>query len=633
MNQLLKLLSVAVTLLFLSCASKAQVQPEYIHQIDSLLQVKQPRAFNGVLLIAQEGAILYSKAYGYSNFDKNTPLKIDDKFSTMSIAKQVTATLIMLEVEKGTIDLHVPIRKYLPDLKYTWADTVTMHHLLNHTSGLESFDITKPLKFATGKDFSYSNIGYSIAGQILERQSGKTFEQLVTSLIRHCGMTNSAYYTKQNQALLTKGHTIQNDGKHLLRSNISFNPADYFGCHLMVTAADLAKWNESLHNGMVLKPATYKLMINYSTKATHPLFGKEAVGYGYGLRINDKSGFKEIGHTGFHPAEGFTAVNLYYPETRTSIIVLENQAYENFDIAYYFEEAVRAIILNTNLTKRDSATPKTANDLREKIEQIIADKKADIGVAVIGPGDSKMLSINGDKLYPMLSTVKFPIALAILYKVQKGELSMKQKLLIKKADLRENTWSPFRKQHPNGNVTITLEEAMTWMVAQSDNNLTDVLLKLIGGTETVQEFMDSEGFIIKNNEADMHKDWAAQFVNKIKPTVAVQVLQEFDQQKILNPQHTKWLYTTMAGSKTGDKRLKGKLPGNVVVAQKTGTSFTNDKGITGAINDIGIIELSGNNKIYIAVYVRDCAEPFETGEAITADIAKVTYNYYLQKGN
>ncbi|GEM_PF-155483 len=631
MNQLLKLLSVAVTLLFLSCASKAHEQQEYIHQIDSLLQVKQPRGFNGVVLIAQDGKILYSKAYGYSNFDKKTPLKIDDKFSTMSIAKQVTATLIMLEVEKGTIDLHVPIRKYLPDFKYTWADTVTVHHLLNHTSGLESFDINKPLKFTTGKDFSYSNIGYSIAGQILERQSGKTFAQLVTSLFGHCGMTNSAYYTKQSQALLTKGHTIQNDGKHLLRSNISFNPADYFGCHLIVTAADLAKWNDCLHNSKILKPATYNLMINYNINAGHPLFGQDAIGYGYGLRINDKNGFKEIGHTGYHPGEGFTAVNLYYPETHASIVVLENQTYENFDIAYYFEEAVRAIILKTNLIKKNSTTPKTANDLKERIEQIAADKKADVGIAVIGPDDGKILSINGDKLYPMLSTVKFPIALAILHKVEKGELSMIQKLLIKKAELRENTWSPFRKQHPNGNVSITLEEAMTWMVAESDNNLTDVLLTLIGGTETVQEFMDSdEGFIIKNNENDMHQNWSAQFVNKIKPTVAVQVLREFEQGKILNKENTKWLYNTMANSKTGDKRLKGRLPAGVVVAQKTGTSFTNDQGITGAINNIGIIELPENKKIYIAVFVRDAAEPFEKGEAIIADIAKTVYDYYVR---
>ena len=86
----------------------------------------------------------------------------------------------------------------------------------------------------------------------------------------------------------------------------------------------------------------------------------------------------------------------------------------------------------------------------------------------------------------------------------------------------------------------------------------------------------------------------------------------------------------MANSKTGDKRLKGKLTTDVVVAQKTGTSFTNDQGITGAINNIGIIELPENKKIYIAVFVRDTAEPFEKGEAIIADIARVTYDYYTK---
>ncbi|REA57142.1 serine hydrolase [Dyadobacter luteus] len=324
---------------------------DYSIQIDSLIKTTNPRNFNGVVLIQQNGKTKYTGAYGYSNFEEKSSLKITDKFSTMSIAKQFTSTLILQAVEKGLIDLHTPIRKYLPDFKYTWADTVTVHHLLNNTSGLHSDKIDNPLKFTPGSAFSYSNIGYYVAGLVLEKQSKKTFEQLVTELFKKCGMKNSFYPSEKASHLLTKGHTIKKDGTYRLNEQLSFEPSHYWGSHLIVTAPDLAKWNECLHKGKVLKPATYKLMTSYVITNAHQLFSKNPIGYGYGLRINDKEGILEIGHTGFHPNEGYTAVNLYYPETNTSVIVMENQANENFDIAYYFEQEIRKIVKNSTLLK------------------------------------------------------------------------------------------------------------------------------------------------------------------------------------------------------------------------------------------------------------------------------------------
>jgi beta-lactamase class A len=271
---------------------------------------------------------------------------------------------------------------------------------------------------------------------------------------------------------------------------------------------------------------------------------------------------------------------------------------------------------------------KTNLELKNTLEKIILNKKAEVGISIIGHGND-VVSINDNQLYPMLSTVKFPIALTILDQIEKGKLSMKQKIFIKEEELLEDTRSPFKKENPAGNIYITLEEAMKWMISYSDNNLTDILLRLIGGTETVQTFIDSENFIIKNNEEDVHKDWDSQFVNQIKPNYATLLLKEFSEGKILNKTNTKWLYQAMLNNTTGMKRLKGKLPTNVKVAHRTGTSFTNDAGMTGAINDFGIIELPNNKKIYIAVFVQDTFESFDDSEEMIADIAKATYDFYL----
>jgi D-alanyl-D-alanine carboxypeptidase len=351
MNQIFRLTLLATTILFTSCNLSAQKKDNYSTKIDSLLKTKNPRDFNGVVYIQQNGKLKYAKAYGFADLNKKTPLKIDDKFSTMSIAKQFTATLILQEVEKGTIDLQIPIRKYLPDFKYNWADTVTVHQLLNNTSGLNSESLDKPLKFRPGTAFNYSNVGYYVAGLVLEKQSGKSFETLVTLLFKKCNMKNSYYPNETSHQFLTKGHLIKKDGTIKQFEKISFTPDQYWGSHLIVTASDLAKWNECLHNGKLLKPATYKLMTNYSITNNHQLFGEKPIGYGYGLRINDKADIYEIGHTGFHPSEGFTAVNLYYPKTITSVIVMENQAYENFEIAYYFEQEVRKIVKESKVLK------------------------------------------------------------------------------------------------------------------------------------------------------------------------------------------------------------------------------------------------------------------------------------------
>ena len=351
MRHFFKLAGFVVAILLTSCNAEAQQKDDYSAKIDSLIKNTNPRIFNGVVFIQQNGKEKYSKAFGYVDFNKKTPLEIKDRFSTMSIAKQITATLILQQVEKGTIDLHQPIRKYLPDFKYAWADTITVHHLLNHTSGLYSDDLKPNLKLKTGTEFSYSNVGYSVLGLVLEKQSGKSYQELVTALFKKCKMNDSAYPTDISSKLLTKGHTIRKDGTFKLNENSEFNPTNYFGSHLIVTAPDLAKWNECLHNGKLLKPETYKLMTNYSTTATHPIFGENPIGYGYGLRINDKADIYEIGHTGFHPSEGFTAVNLYYPKTKTSVIVMENVANENFEIAYYFEQEIRKIVMNSKLLK------------------------------------------------------------------------------------------------------------------------------------------------------------------------------------------------------------------------------------------------------------------------------------------
>lgn len=271
------------------------------------------------------------------------------------------------------------------------------------------------------------------------------------------------------------------------------------------------------------------------------------------------------------------------------------------------------------------------NELRQNIYKIISSKNADVGVSILNLGNGDTLSFNGNKHYPMISVFKFHIALTVLNKVDKGELSLKQKLFIKKSELLENTWSPFKEKYPNGDVSITLKEALQWTITLSDNNLCDILIRLVGGVKTIDKFINNPDFIIKNDEEGMHQNWDAQFLNNTTPKFSNQLLERFIRNQLLTKKSTKLLYQTMLATSVGQNRIKGKLPPKTEVAHRTGSSFTNDAGLTGAINDIGIVKLPNGNQFIISVFVHNTTENFKEGEGIIADISKATWDYYTKK--
>ncbi|MFC6101540.1 serine hydrolase [Olivibacter domesticus] len=106
---------------------------------------------------------------------------------------------------------------------------------------------------------------------------------------------------------------------------------------------------------------------------------------------------------------------------------------------------------------------------------------------------------------------------------------------------------------------------------------------------------------------------------------------QFYQGKILAKPTTEFLYETMVETVVGPNRIKGKLPENQEVAHRPGSSFTNDEGLTAAINDVGIVQLPNGKHFAIAVFVFNTTEKYEVGEDMIASIAKATWDYYTAK--
>ena len=274
------------------------------------------------------------------------------------------------------------------------------------------------------------------------------------------------------------------------------------------------------------------------------------------------------------------------------------------------------------------------DNFKKKIETIIAEANGVVGVGIKDLDSKETLLINENHKFPMQSVFKFPLGMTVLDQVDKGTLKLSQKVHITKADLNPNTWSPIQKKFPEGDVDLTIAELLSFTVSQSDNNGCDILFKLVGGTKNVQSYIHGLG--VKNiaivaTEEEMSKGWDVQFTNWCKPSAMVELLDIMYQGKKLSKSSNDFLMKIMTETNTGPNKIKGLLPKDAKVAHKTGSSGTNDKGITAASNDAGIMTLPNGKNIAVVLYVSNTPVDEKTRDGVMAKVAKAAWDYYSAK--
>lgn len=274
------------------------------------------------------------------------------------------------------------------------------------------------------------------------------------------------------------------------------------------------------------------------------------------------------------------------------------------------------------------------SELKKQILNLTANKNATIAVSVKGIDfPFTFNNENANKKLPMLSVFKFHIALATLNLVDKGDLKIDQKFLIKKEDLLSNTYSPFRNKFPEGNIYVSLNDLIYYSVSLSDNNTTDILLRIIGGTAFVQKFLEEKNvknFQIKNNEAKMHENAKYIYENYTTTKSLSQLYKDFYKEKILTKKSTNYLYNILLNTTTGANKLKEQLPKSFI-AHKTGSSGTDENGFTIADNDSGIITLPNGKHYAITVFVSDSKENEKTNPKLISDISKIIWDFLVKK--
>jgi CubicO group peptidase (beta-lactamase class C family) len=321
----------------IDCVSNTKKLP-IISFLNGTMQRENPREFNGSIIIKEGNSIVYEYYKGFANIELKTKIDSTSQFAIGSVSKQITAVIVLREVQNGRLKLDDEITKYLPKLDSTKYKNITIHQLLNHSSGISTLNAS--LEFKPGTDFYYSNTGYNLLGEIVEKTSKKSFDELVLILFKEAKMLNSTTANLYSKGSLVCGYDgkigkkiskIENLTKHLSSSKIGI-PAG----GIISTAKDLILWNEFLHQGNALNKEFYAKMMGTSSQRDHPIWGK--VNYGYGIQ-NSKEYPKEYFHSGY--IRGFPSLNLYFPETKTSIIILENIAYDAMDFDFIFDIQVQ----------------------------------------------------------------------------------------------------------------------------------------------------------------------------------------------------------------------------------------------------------------------------------------------------
>lgn len=340
-------------LLFFISFWGCQNQNKKYDKIDSLLKYCYENGqFNGNVLVAEKGIVIYNRAFGISNFDPIDSLKINSQFRLGSVTKQFTAMAIMMLKEQGKLDLDDNIRKYLPELSY---NGITIRHLLTHTSGLPDYmtlfdqhwhvdkkaDVEKQIAdnddvirlfakynldvlFQPGEKMVYSNTGYVLLASIVARASGLAFEKFLNSnIFKPLKMDRSLVYS----AIRDDSMEDRVYGFRFALNGSDYLPNDYHYLNgiagdgaVYSTTNDLFKWDRALY--------TEKLVSNKMLQqAFSPVIlnNDSTVNYGFGWRIDSTlTGKKCVQHSGGWV--GFITWISREIEENNTIIVLTNHS-------------------------------------------------------------------------------------------------------------------------------------------------------------------------------------------------------------------------------------------------------------------------------------------------------------------
>lgn len=313
-------------------------------EIDKVMgAVYKPGEPGAAIIVRRGGRTLFRKGYGLANLEHGIKVEPDMVFRLGSVTKQFTAVAVLMLAQQGKLSLKDEIGKYFPDFP-TGGRRVTIEHLLTHTSGITSYtdlaewlpllrnDMTpeeiiamskdKPFEFAPGERWKYNNSGYIMLGAIIEKVSGRSYEDFVReNIFVPLGMTHS-YYDHAERIIPRRVSGYDKDEQGFANASYLSMTQPYSAGSLASSVDDMALWNDAIFSYKLLKK-------EWLDRAFTPykLTGGESTGYGYGWRIAELRGHRSLAHSG--GINGFTSHVLALPDDAIYVALLTNSTIES----------------------------------------------------------------------------------------------------------------------------------------------------------------------------------------------------------------------------------------------------------------------------------------------------------------
>ena len=302
-----------------------------------LTEFKDKIGPGGVFMVAKNGEVIYQKAFGKSNLELEVNLTTENIFQLGSMTKQFTAIAILMLEEQGKLDVKQTVSKYIPD--YPSGDSITLHHLLTHTSGIKDFtkmkalrDIAQkemtpkmmveffknePVDFKPGEKFDYNNSGYVLLGYIIELVSGETYEDYIKKhIFQKVGM-NQSYYATDRQIIAKRAYGYQKKESGYVNKTIINFSVPFASGSLMSSTNDMLKWQNALSKNILLTNENIQKAFN-----KYKLNSGEEFTYGYGWHIKELNGTPSREHGG--SIFGFKTMGVYIPSVDIYVIGFTN---------------------------------------------------------------------------------------------------------------------------------------------------------------------------------------------------------------------------------------------------------------------------------------------------------------------
>ena len=327
--------------------------------------------FNGNVLIAQNGKVIYKKSFGYANYNTKSKLDSNSIFDCGSIAKEFTAMGILLLKDKGLISYSDTLRKFFPELPY---HNVTIQQLLTHTSGMpDGFEIISkffdhdkiagnidlisllarekpPVLFNPGEDLMYSGTAFNLLASIIEKVSGQSYNTYMAEhVFKPLNILHTMVANGRRSTKLIPGYAngfVYSDSlkKYMIADSLHTGWTSYLAGitgegMIVTTTGDLLKWDDALqHHSLLMQGTQVAMLSRQAEKATFPF-----VRFGYGMRVGQNDFGNYFFHNGYFP--GYLSMHIHYTDDDITAIVLSN----NESHSEFIADALVAIALNKKI--------------------------------------------------------------------------------------------------------------------------------------------------------------------------------------------------------------------------------------------------------------------------------------------